>query len=335
MVDANVRTHPLSSRPPRLVITEIVSLDAIRAARGVIGTRLQRTPVMSSAWLSAQCGARVTLKLELFQRTGSFKPRGVLNTLATLSADERSRGVISLSAGNHAQAVAWGASAMGVRSTIVMPATAARTKVEATRGYGGEVIQTGGDLLATTLQLQRERNLVLVHPFDDPRIIAGAGTVGLEIAEDIADVDTVIVPCGGGGLISGVAAAVRGVRPTARIVGVEPMGANAMARSLATGKPERLASMNTVADGLAAPFAGAHTLAHVQALVDRIVEIDDAEIVRGMRALMERCKVLPEPAGAAATGALLSGQIDVRPGEHVVVIVSGGNVDLERVKQLI
>ena len=312
-----------------------VSIDAIRAARDVIGTRLRRTPVMSSAWLGAQCGARVTLKLELFQRTGSFKPRGVLNTLATLSADERARGVISLSAGNHAQAVAWGASAAGVRSTIVMPATAARTTVDATRGYGGEVVQTAGDLLATAMELQRERALTLIHPFDDLRIIAGAGTVGLEIVEDVADVDTVIVPCGGGGLVSGVAAAVRAVRPGARVIAVEPTGANAMAQSLAAGKPVRLASTSTIADGLAAPFAGSHTLAHVQELVDRVVELDDAAIVAGMRALMERCKIMPEPAGAAATGALLAGLIDVSPHEHIVVIVSGGNVDLERVRQLL
>ena len=317
------------------VDTALVSLDDIRAARAVIGDRLHRTPVATSAWLGAQCGARVTLKLELFQRTGSFKPRGVLNTLAALTAEERARGVISVSAGTHAQAVAWGASAIGVRSTIVMPATAVRTKVEATRRYGGEVIQTAGDLFATTLEIQRERNLTLVHPFDDPRIIAGAGTVGLEIVEDVPDVDTVVVGCGGGGLISGVAAAVRRLRPGARVIGVEPVGANAMARSLASGEPVRLPSTSTIADGLAAPFAGAQTFAHVQALVERIVELDDAEIVAGMRALMERCKVLPEPAGAAAAAGLLTGRIDVRPGEHVVVVVSGGNVGLERLKEML
>jgi threonine dehydratase len=316
-------------------VEALVTLSDIAVARDVIAGRLHRTPVTRSAWLSDRVGARVTLKLELFQRTGSFKPRGVLNTLATLAPDERARGVISLSAGNHAQAVAWGASAMGVRSTIVMPATAVRTKVDATRGYGGEVVQTDGDLLATTQQLQRERDLVLVHPFDDPRIIAGAGTVGLEIAEDVPDVDTVVVGCGGGGLISGVAAAVRAVRPGARVIGVEPAGANAMTLSLAKGEPVRLASISTIADGLAAPFAGAHTLAHVRSLVERVVEVSDAEIVAAMRALMERCKIVPEPAGSAATAALLSGRIDVRAGEQVVVIVSGGNVDLDRLKQLL
>jgi threonine dehydratase len=317
------------------VAVGLVSLHEIRAARAVIGDRLHRTPVTRSAWLGARCSATVSLKLELFQRTGSFKPRGVLNTLAALTPDERARGVISISAGNHAQAVAWGASAIGVRSTIVMPVGAARTKVEATRGYGGDVIQTAGDLMGTALEIQRDRNLALVHPFDDPRIIAGAGTVGLEIAEDVPDVDTVIVACGGGGLLSGVAVAIRVLLPHARVIGVEPTGANAMAQSLAKGEPVRLASTSTIADGLAAPFAGKHTLAHVQALVERIIELEDSEIVTGMRALMERCKILPEPAGAAATAALLSGRIDVRPGEHVVAIVSGGNMDLERLKQLL
>ncbi|HJU64522.1 MAG TPA: threonine/serine dehydratase [Gemmatimonadaceae bacterium] len=316
-------------------VNALVALTDIHAARAVIGGRLHRTPMAPSTWIGEQVGARVTLKLELFQRTGSFKPRGVLNKLSSLTSNERSRGVISLSAGNHAQAVAWGASAMGIRSTIVMPAAAVRTKVDATRGYGGEVVQTDGDLLAATHELQRERDLVLVHPFDDPLIIAGAGTVGLEIGEDVADVDAVVVGCGGGGLISGIAAAIRRLNPSVRVIGVEPTGANAMTRSLVQGEPVHLSSTSTIADGLAAPFAGAHTLAHVRSLVERIVEVSDAEIVAGMRALMERCKILPEPAGAAATAALLCGRVDVRRGEHIVVVVTGGNVDLDRLKQML
>jgi threonine dehydratase len=313
----------------------LVSLEDIRAARAVIQDRLHRTPVINSNWFGAPSSARVALKLELFQKTGSFKPRGVLNTLATFTPDECARGVISISAGNHAQAVAWGASAIGVRSTIVMPATAVRTKVEATRGYGGEVVQTAGDLFATALEIQRTRNLTLIHPFDDPRIIAGAGTVGLEIAEDVPNVDTVIVACGGGGLIAGVAAAIKALRPAARVIGVEPVGANAMTQSVSKGEPVRLSSTSTIADGLAAPMAGAHNLAHVQALVERIIELEDAEIIAGMRALMERCKLFAEPAGAAAAAAILSGRIDIRPGEQVVAIVSGGNLDLDRLKQLL
>ena len=313
----------------------LVSLPDLRAARHVIGDRLVRTPLVPSTSLSARTGARVSLKLELFQHTGSFKPRGVLNALESLSPDERARGVISISAGNHAQALAWAATAIGLQSTIVMPATAVRAKVDATRSFGGEVILTEGDLLATMQQVQRERGLVFVHPFDDPVVIAGAGTLGLEIAEDAPDVGLVIVGCGGGGLLSGVSAAIRAVAPRARVVGVEPKGADAMRQSLAKGEPVRLAKLDTIADGLAAPFAGVHTLAHVQEFVSEMVLVDDDEILDAMRVLMRRARILPEPAGAAATAALLDGTLMIQPGEHVVVVVSGGNADPVRLRSLL
>ena len=312
-----------------------VSLQDVRNARTTIGDRLLRTPLVRSLFLSSESGARVWLKLELFQHTGSFKPRGVLNKLATLSPDERARGVISISAGNHAQALAWAATAIGVPSTIVMPATAVRAKVDATRAFGGEVIQTDADLLSTMRQVQEERSLAFVHPFDDPVVIAGAATLGLEIVEDVPDVDLVIVGCGGGGLLSGVAAAVRQVRPTARVVGVEPSGADAMRQSIARGEPVRLAKIDTIADGLAAPFAGVHTLAHVQAFVDAMVLVEDAAILDAMRALMKRARILPEPAGAAATAALLAGIVSAKPGDRVVVVVSGGNADPDRLRSLL
>ena len=313
----------------------LVSLQDVRNARTTIGDRLLRTPLVRSLFLSSESGARVSLKLELFQHTGSFKPRGVLNKLATLSPDERARGVISISAGNHAQALAWAATAIGVPSTIVMPATAVRAKVDATRAFGGEVIQTDADLLSTMRQVQEERSLAFVHPFDDPVVIAGAATLGLEILEDVPDVDVVIAGCGGGGLLSGVAAAVRQVRPSARVVGVEPTGADAMRQSLAKGEPVRLAKLDTIADGLAAPFAGVHTLAHVQAFVDDMVLVEDAAILDAMRALMKRARILPEPAGAAATAALLAGIVSVKPGDRVVVVVSGGNADPDRLRSLL
>jgi threonine dehydratase len=312
-----------------------VSLQDIRNARGVIGDRLLRTPMVRSLFLSAETGARVSLKLELFQHTGSFKPRGVLNALEALAPDERARGVISISAGNHAQALAWAASAIGISSTIVMPATAVRAKVDATRALGGEVIQTADDLLATMRDIQQARSLTFVHPFDDPAIIAGAGTVGLEIVEDVPDVDVVIAGCGGGGLLSGVAAAVRQSNPRARVFGVEPSGADAMRQSVDKGEPVRLSKIETIADGLAAPFAGAHNLAHVQAFVDEIVVVDDDAILDAMRALMKRARILPEPAGAAATAALLGGLVPVSQGERVVVVVSGGNADPERLRSLL
>ncbi len=315
---------------PPSVTPPLVPLAAIRNARDAIGARLHRTPLVSSSYLSHVVGADVSLKLELFQKTGSFKPRGVLNALATLDAASRARGVVSLSAGNHAQALAWGATTLGIRSTIIMPLTAARSKVDATRAYGGEVVQTENDLLGTTLQVQSERHLTMVHPFDDPRIIAGQGTVGLEILEDAPDVDVVIVGCGGGGLLSGVAAAIKQTRPAAYIVGVEPAGADAMRQSIARGEPVRLEKIDTIADGLAAPFAGTLTLAHAISFVDEIIALEDREILDGMRVLMQRCKILPEPAGAAATAALLTARLTIPPGARVVSVVSGGNVDLHR-----
>ncbi len=314
---------------------ELVPLEAIRDAQRAIANHVHRTPVMGSTYLNQRTGARITLKLELFQKTGSFKVRGVINTLRQLTHDERVRGVISLSAGNHAQALAWGASRMGIRSTIVMPMTAAPSKVAATRGYGGTVVQTEGDLLAATLELQQANGFTLVHPFDDARVIAGQGTVGAEIAADVPDVDVVIVACGGGGLISGVAAAIKALRPNARVVGVEPEGADTMTRSLSAGSPQRLTHLNTVADGLAAPFVGVRNFLHCKALVDEWFVVSDQEIVAAMRVLMERCKLLPEAAGAAALVPLLTGRLSLPPGAAVVPIICGGNVDLARLKGLL
>jgi threonine dehydratase len=313
----------------------LVSLPDLLQARRVIGDRLLRTPLVPSAALSEEAGARVSLKLELFQHTGSFKPRGVLNALDALAPDERSRGVISISAGNHAQALAWAATAIGVTATIVMPAAAVPAKVAATRAFGGEVIQTADDLLATMRQVQDERRLSYVPPFDDPAVIAGAGTLGLEIAEGCPEVGLVVVGCGGGGLLSGVAAAMRAVCPKSRVVGVEPVGADAMRQSLANGTPVRLTRMDTIADGLAAPFAGVHTLAHVQAFVDEMITVTDDEILDAMRFLMRRARILPEPAGAAAAAAILRHKVSVRPDEAIVGVVSGGNASPDLLRSLL
>ena len=313
----------------------LVELSDVLAARDVVAGKIHLTPVHGSAHLSAETGARVTLKLESFQKTGSFKVRGVLNKLHDLGPLERSRGVVSLSAGNHAQALAWGAARLGIPAVVVMPARAVRSKVEATRGYGGEVVLTEGDLLSAALEIQRDRDLVLVHPFDDLLVIAGQGTVGLEIAEQVPDVDLIVAGVGGGGLISGIATAIAALRPEARVVGVEPDGAAAMTRSLERGEPVRLDSLDTVADGLAAPFAGRHTLAHVQERVSEVVTVPDEAIVRAMRILLERCKVVAEPAAAAPLAALLERRVAVESGSRVVLVVSGGNVDAERLKQLL
>ena len=313
----------------------LTQLADIRAAADRIRGHVHRTGQAGSAYLGERSGTRVSLKLELFQKTGSFKVRGVVNTLLQLGEAERARGVISLSAGNHAQALAWGATRFGIASTIVMPATAVPGKVAATRGYGGEVIQTAGDLLATALEIQQQRGLTLVPPFDDPRVIAGQGTVGLELVEDVPDVDVVIVACGGGGLISGVAAAVKALRPQARVIGVEPEFSAVMSQSLAAGAPQRLTVNRTVADGLSAPFAGVHTLEHVRAFVDEMLIVTDAEIIEGMRALMERCKLFAEPAAGAAVAPLLGGRISLPAGARVVAIVCGGNVDFDRLREML
>ncbi len=313
----------------------MVELSDIRQARERISPRVHRTPTFSARSLGEMVGARVFLKAELFQKTGSFKVRGVLNKLLTMDPAERARGLVSLSAGNHAAALAYGAGAVGTHATIVMPARAVPTKIEATRGYGGEVVLTEGNLMEKCREIQAARNLTLVHPFDDPLIMAGHGTIGLEILEDVPDLDVAVVPIGGGGLIGGIAAAIKAQRPRARVIGVEPVGADAMTRSLAAGRPVHLEKTDTVADGLAAPFAGEHTLAQVQRDVDEVVLVDDDAILRALRLIMERAKLAAEPSGAAAFAALLAGKVRLSAGSAVVCVVSGGNVNPAVLKRLL
>lgn len=308
--------------------------DVLRA-REVIAGRVHRTPVVGSSYLGGQAGVQLFFKLELYQKTGSFKPRGVLNKLHHLSPEDKQKGVITISAGNHAQALAWGAAQSGIQSTVVMPSGSLRSKIEATQGYGGEVILTENDLLPTCLAIQKERDLTLVHPFDDLMIIAGQGTVGLEILEDVPHVDAVFVGVGGGGLISGIAAALKAEKPQVKVIGVEPEGASAMTQSLQRGEPVHLDRVDTVADGLAAPFAGEHTLAHVQAYVDDMIVVSDQEIVEAMVLILERCKVVAEPAAASTLAALFSGRANLPQGCTVVCVLSGGNIDRERLKALL
>jgi threonine ammonia-lyase medium form len=314
---------------------KLIEKDDILDARGVIAGRLHRTPVMGSSYLGGQVGVKLCFKLELFQKTGSFKPRGVLNKLHHLSPEDKQKGVITVSAGNHGQALAWAATQSGIPATVVMPATSLPSKIEATRGYGGEVVLTKTDLLETLLTIQEERDLTLVHPFDDPMIIAGQGTVGLEILEDAPEVDAAIVGVGGGGLISGIATALKADKPKVKVIGVEPEGASAMTQSLQRGEIVHLDRVNTVADGLAAPFAGQHTLAHVQTYVDDMVIVSDQEIVEAMGLILERCKVVAEPAAASTLAALLSGKINLPQGSTAVCVLSGGNIGRERLKTLL
>lgn len=300
---------------------ELVTLDDVRAARERIGDRLQRTPLHSSRTL----GERVFLKCELFQPTGSFKVRGVLSKLATLTAEERGRGVIGISAGNHAQALAWGARQEGLDCLMVMYGGASPQKVAATLGYGAHVDQEADSPASAFERLHAliaETGRVLVHPFDDPVVIAGAGTCGLELVEDLPDVDTVLVACGGGGLVSGIAVAVKALRPEARVVAVEPEGSTALRSALEAGEPVPVTPVS-IADGLSAPFAGAHAVAHCSALGVESMLVSEGEIEDAFRFLYLRAKLACEPAAAAALAPLLSGRV---VGGTTAVVVSGGNV---------
>ena len=299
------------------------SRDDVLAARETIAGRVHRTPMFSSATLGERIGARAFLKAELFQKTGSFKPRGALNKLASLGPDERARGVVTWSAGNHAQAVAWAAASEGVDCLVVMSAGANPQKVAATRGYGATVDLEAPDHSAAherLLQLIEETGRTYVPPFDDPHVIAGQGTVGLEIAEDVPDADLVVCPIGGGGLIAGIATAT-----DTRIVGVEPELSAAFTAGLAAGKSVHIDLQPTSADGLAPPFAGELNLAVGRERVEQVVLVSEEEIAAGMRFLYGRAKLACEPSGAAATAALLAGKIPVEPGSTVVAVVSGGN----------
>jgi len=314
-----------------------LTLSDIRAAQEAIRGLVHRTPCVASATLSRLTGTEAFLKLENLQKTGSFKPRGALVTMKALPAEELHRGVVTISAGNHAQGVAFAAAALGCRATVVMPATASLAKAEAARGYGAEVI-LHGDIHAAFERLEEiraERRLFFVHPFDAPGTVAGQGTVGLEILEDLPEADLILAGIGGGGLISGIALAIKESRPRARVIGVEPEGAPSMRRSLDSGRPERLERTDTIADGLAAPFAGQINFEIVRRYVDDVVLVTDAEIRTAMRFLLERCKLLAEPAGAAATAALLAGKVKPAAGSRVVSVISGGNIDAENLARQI
>jgi threonine dehydratase len=328
------------------VVDRTVRLERIVSARAALEGRVKRTPILASttaASLVAAAGGprlrddRLYVKAEHLQKTGSFKVRATLTKLATLTPTERSAGIVTLSAGNAAQAYAWAAAAAGIGATVVMPAAAVRSKVDACLGYGAEVVLHGnnvGEAWEKVQELVRERGLVYCHPFDDPDVIAGNGSVGLEILDDLPAVDVVVVGVGGGGLISGVAAALKESRPSVRVYGVEPVLSNAVGLALAARAIVPI-SPASVADGLGAPFAGEWTLAMVERYVDGMVLLDDPSILAGVRFAAERMKQVLEPAGAAALAAVLFGRIDIATGERVCVVASGGNVEMGRLGELL
>ena len=328
------------------VTSLLVGLEEIVAARERIASRVHRTPLLSSgtaaAFLATAGGpaladGRLYLKAEHLQKTGSFKARGMTNRIATLSAEQRSRGAITMSAGNAGQAYAWAGREAGVPITVVMAAAANPTKVAACRGYGAEVVLEGahvGEAFQALERIRAERGLAFVHPFEDHAVIAGHGSLGLEILDDLPDVDVVVVGVGGGGLISGAAAALKETRPGVRVYGVEPVDAAAMSLAFEAGGPVTI-EPHTVADGLAAPFAGDRTLAMCRHYLDGLVLLDDPTILAGSRFALERMKQVLEPAGAAALAAVLFGRIPIRDGERVAVVASGGNVDVGRLGELL
>jgi threo-3-hydroxy-L-aspartate ammonia-lyase len=311
----------------------VIGLDDVRAAARRLEGVAHRTPVFTSQTLDERVGARVLIKAEAFQRTGSFKFRGAYNKISSLSDEERARGVVAFSSGNHAQAVALAARLHGAGATIVMPEDAPLLKLDATRGYGAEVItydRYAEDREAIGNRLAEERGLVLVRPFDDPLVIAGQGTAALELVEEAGELDLLMAPVGGGGLIAGCATV---VAPGARVVGVEPEDGDDTLRSLAAGRPVETPVSRSIADALQVPRPGDITFEINSRLLEGIVTVTDEELVDAMRFLFERMKLVAEPGGAAAVAALLAGKVEAAG--VVGVIVSGGNVGAARFGELL
>ena len=302
-----------------------LSLADVQAAADRIQAHVWKTPTLAN---EAVAGAGVWLKAENLQRTGSFKVRGAVNAVLQLSPEQRRRGVITLSAGNHGMALAYAANVVGTPCVVVVREDAAVSKLEAIRGYGAEIVLTPLAHWQERLEAeQKARELHLVHPFDDPAVAAGQGTVGIEILEAVPDVRTVIVPVGGGGLIAGVAVAIKQQRPAVRVIGVEPERAPAVTESLAAGHPVTPSRLDTIADGLAAPYTRPFNLALIQRFVDEIRTVGDDAIVEALTFVALRAKLVVEPAGAAAVAALVADPTIDRP---VVAVLSGGNLDGRR-----
>ena len=308
--------------------SSIISVDDVYRARERIGDRLHRTPMLSSATLSKQVGADVQFKAELLQRTGAFKPRGVLNKLATLTDDEKKRGVISISAGNHAQALAYASAVEGLDALVVMWQTASPMKINAARGYGATIDTEAADIPSAFERLEElieSTGRTLVHPYDDPYVMAGQGTVGLEMMEDAPEADIVLVQVGGGGLISGIATAVKALKPEARVIAVEPERSPALHESLKAGEPVTVEA-KSIADGLNGPYAGANCVRVCTELgVESVLVTEDA-LKEAFVFMYGRMKLACEVAGAATAAALLSEIVAPEPGQTVAAVVSGGNV---------
>ncbi|AEH36603.1 threonine ammonia-lyase [Halopiger xanaduensis] len=310
----------------------------ILEARDRVRETSRHTPLEYSHTYSSMTGADVHLKLETFQRTGAFKIRGATNRIATLSEEQKDAGVVTASAGNHAQGVALAATRVGVDSKIVMPEHAPISKVKATESYGAEVVLHGADYAEAAEhahELEREEGRIYVHAFDDELVMAGQGTIGLEIVEDRPEVETVVVPIGGGGLISGIAAAVKGEKPDARVIGVQAEGASSAATSLRKGERVSIEGVDTIADGIATRSVGERPFEHIREYVDEVVTVSDPEIAVTITYLLERSKTLVEGAGAVPLAAVLFEKFDYADDETIVPVLSGGNIDLNTLTNVI
>ena len=316
----------------------MITLDAVQAALGRIRDRIYLSPCARSETLSRLSGTSAFLKLENLQMTGSYKERGALEKLLTLGEAERGRGLIAASAGNHAQGVAYHAGRLGVKATIVMPETTPIMKVANTRAHGARIVLHGAnydEAHAEARRLEQAEGLTFVHPFDDPAIIAGQGTVGLEILEQVPEADAVLVPIGGGGLASGLAVAAKALRPGIRVVGVQTEVLPSMLAALEAGAPVTLEPASTVADGIAVKRAGDLTFEHVRRLVDEIVTVSEEEIASAILYLLEKEKTVAEGAGAVTVAALMNHRAPGLSGKRAVAVVSGGNIDVNLVARII
>ena len=316
----------------------MLELDDVRAARDRVAETSRHTPLVYSHTFSAMTGADVHVKQEMLQRTGSFKVRGATNRIATLSAADREAGVVTASAGNHAQGVALAATRMGVDSKVVMPEDAPISKIKATESYGAEVVLHGIDYDAAAeraREIERSEGRYFLPAFDDWEVMAGQGTLGLEIVEDLPSVETVVVPIGGGGLISGIATALKGKKPDVRVIGVQAEGASSVAPSLEKGERVVRDSVDTIADGIATRTIGEKTFEVIKERVDEVVTVSDADIAVAMTTLLERSKTLVEGAGAVPLAALLAGAFEYEDDETIVPVLCGGNVDMNTLTTVI
>lgn len=312
------------------------SIDDFNNTLSDINKYIHKTPIVSSSSLNKIYNTNIFFKLELFQKTGSFKTRGAINKLLKLSDLERDKGVITISAGNHAQAISWACSQFNIKSKIVMPFDASPSKVEATKSYGGEVILTKNNMMDECNDIKEKEGLTFVHPFDDIDIILGQGTIGVEIIEKLNNIDYAFISIGGGGLISGIACVLKSINPKIKIIGIEPINSNVMTKSISSNKPETFdTNINkTLADGLAAPFAGNLTFKFVKKYVDEIINVSENEMIESMRVIIERLKVIPEAAASACFVPILKNKLSIKKNTNSIIVLCGGNIDLDKLKKL-